>query len=96
MSEEAKHKCTVRDGKFVEPCDTLDGMITTHAAYAARGSTFFHCTLTNIQTGEPSRSFVGYRSTKHPKGLLLNCCPWCCERIDAPFEDPALCGPPSP
>lgn len=84
---ERKHTCTVRDGKFVEPCDTLGERIASHAAYAMRGSGFFHMTLTDISTGQPSRSMIGYRTPKSPKGLLVNFCPWCGGKIDAPFAD---------
>lgn len=87
MSEERKTECTVRDGKFVEPCGMLDEFLTAGGAYAVRGSGFFFMTLTHLPTGEQSRSMVGYKTPQRKNGLLINFCPWCGAKIDAPFAE---------
>lgn len=88
MSDDKKHECSVRDGRFIEPCDTLEQFIASHAPYAVRGSGFFHLTYTNINTLKPTRSMVGYKTPQKKKGLLINFCPWCGTKIDAPFVEP--------
>lgn len=83
-------KCTVRAGKFVKPCDTLEAASEPFFSHTkARG--IYACVLTNLTTGKPSRTFFIIRTRLHPKGLALNVCPWCGERIDAPFveDEPA-------
>lgn len=89
MTEERKHTCSVRDGKFVEPCHTLEQFLTAGGAYAVRGSGFFFMTLTHLPTNTESRSMVGYKTPQMPKGILVNFCPWCGTQIDAPFAEPA-------
>lgn len=76
-------RCTVRDKRFVEPCASLRGAFDGHPAGRGRG--LFLTTLTNLTTFKPSRSFVVLRMGEHvKKGVVLNCCPFCGERIDAP------------
>lgn len=92
MAEDRKTECTVRDGKFVEPCHMLDEFIVAHAAYAVRGSGLFHQVLHNLTTREQSRSMVGYKTPQHKRGMLINFCPWCGKQIDAPFAEQRLPG----
>jgi hypothetical protein len=80
-------KCSVRDGRFVEPCTTLASTIENHtpAFSKAKGMAFWR--YTNFRTGHPSRSFVGILSKSYPKGMLFNFCPFCGGNISAPFTE---------
>ena len=81
-------KCTIRDGRFVEPCGSLAKVVDVYAPGFSRAKGVFEQTYTNMQTGEPSRKFYGVKTKEFPHGLLFNFCPWCGERIDAPFMSP--------
>ena len=77
-------KCRVRDGQFVEPCPSLQDVFD--GSGFGKGRALFLQQLTHIPTMKPSRSFVVLRMGKHKdKGIVLNCCPFCGERIDAPI-----------
>ena len=77
-------RCKVGDGNFVEPCPNL--MDAFDGSSFGRGRALFLQQLTHIPTMKPSRSFVVLRMGKHKeKGIVLNCCPFCGERIDAPL-----------
>jgi hypothetical protein len=78
-------KCTVKDGKFIEPCDTLSKACELGNPPPGTQRGIYLWQLTNTETHKPSRSFFGVKTTEHPKGLAFNVCPWCGERIDAPF-----------
>lgn len=80
-------KCTVRDGKFVEPCEDLDKMAEVGNPPRGKSRGIWAWMYFNDQH-KPSRTFFGAKSTARPKGLLFNFCPWCGERIDAPFVRP--------
>ncbi len=78
------NKCTVRDGLFVQPCDSLkedaEGRVPTGKA---RG--IYWWDLTDLKTHKPSRTFFGAKTSAHPKGVAFNFCPFCGTQIDAPF-----------
>lgn len=80
---ELKEKCEVRDGKFVEPCRML------HEAGEAgnpRGKQKGIYAWEYRDRQGPTRTMFGAKSGEHvEKGLLFNFCPFCGERIDAPF-----------
>jgi hypothetical protein len=79
-------KCTVRDGKFVEPCGTLS-TVTEYAPPTGKRKGIYAWVLGSISTG-PTRTFFGVKSGAHiAKGMLFNFCPFCGEKIDAPFAD---------
>jgi hypothetical protein len=78
-------KCSVREGRFVDPCDTLASMVEIQAAGFSRGKGIARWAYTNTQTLEPSRTFFGVKTKERPNGMLFNVCPWCGERIDAAF-----------
>ena len=85
MSDTFK-RCSVRDGRFIEPCASLEGVFDGHAWGKGRG--LFLQQMTHLPTGKPSRSFVVLRMGEHKeKGIVLNCCPFCGERIDAPVAN---------
>jgi hypothetical protein len=70
-------KCTVRDGRFVEPCVSLRKVID--------GARVKLVEYTDFNTMQPSRSFVSIHAGEFKKnGIVLNCCPLCGARIDAP------------
>lgn len=74
MSDE---RCSVRDGSFVQPCDAL-------ARSFGKGVEHHH--MLDMRTRKPSRSFVAIKSGEYSKrGTAMNVCPFCGERIDAPF-----------
>lgn len=82
---ERKIRCTVRDGRFVEPCEALEQLIDVHQPGFSRKRGVFQTTYTNMQTHEPSRSFVGIKCDEYKNGLLFNFCPVCGANISAPF-----------
>jgi hypothetical protein len=79
MAKPKKYKpCYVRDGRFVEPCVSLASVV---------GNAVSHQHFTNMTTGKPSRSFFVLKSGDHKqKGIVMNCCPFCGVRIDAPVN----------
>ena len=80
------YPCKVRDGKFVDPCTSLEGAM--FGSPFGRGNGLFLYDLSNLKTGKPTRSFVVLRTGKNSeRGVALNCCPFCGERIDAPFSE---------
>ena len=86
MTQE-KTKCSVRDGLFVEPCKTLADAVDNNMPGFSEAKGIFRQELTNRTTKAPSRVMFGIKSKAYPIGLLFNYCPWCGEKIDAPFND---------
>lgn len=41
----------------------------------------------HIPTGKQTRSFYGVKTKASPNGFLFNFCPFCGEKIDAPFAE---------
>ena len=41
--------------------------------------------LINMNTHKPSRTYVGLKSANFKNGILFNFCPFCGQKIDAPF-----------
>ena len=80
-----KCDCNVRDGRFVEPCDALAGVIDNNIPGFSKAKGIFIQHLTNMKTLKPSRSYVGIKSKNHPNGLLFNVCPFCGVDISSPF-----------
>lgn len=80
-----KVDCTVRDGRFVEPCDTLQELIDVMQPGFSRKRGVFLTSYTTLTTREPSRSFVGLKCDAFKNGMLFNFCPICGTKIDAPF-----------
>lgn len=77
--------CSVTDERFVVPCSTLAGVIDNNIPGFSRAKGVFIQNLTNVNTGEASRSYVGIKSKAHPNGFLFNFCPFCGADISAPF-----------
>lgn len=75
--------CSVKDGRFVVPCEVLRSCFDGSAW--GKGRALFLNELTHLPTGKPSRSFVVMRLGEHKdKGVVVNVCPFCGTRIDAP------------
>lgn len=82
-----KMKCTVRDGNHVEPCVTLaESSEGGNPQPRKRG--IFPWVYYSPGVAEPVRTFFGCVSTTHPKGFAFNFCPFCGEKINAPFVPP--------
>jgi hypothetical protein len=77
--------CTVRDGKFLEPCWALAGSVA-EAGFKASG---IHIrSLTDFKARQPSRTFAVVRTKGGDRNdIILNFCPFCGERIDAPWRE---------
>lgn len=72
-------RCTVRDGRFVVPCAVLADAV---------GGAVAHAHYIDMTERKPSRSFFVLKSGAHKhKGIAMNVCPFCGERIDAPFVE---------
>lgn len=79
-------KCTVRDGKFVEPCGSLESA-SEYGNPRGKAKGIFAWALTSPTTG-PTRTMFGVKSGAHvARGMLFAFCPFCGEKIDAPFAD---------
>jgi hypothetical protein len=86
MSED--RDCTVRDGLFVEPCETLAKAIDNNSPAFSRIKGIMKWNMFSRKDHKPSRSYVGLRSKNYPDGILFNWGPFCGVRIDAPFAEP--------
>lgn len=80
-------KCTVREMKFVVPCETLEKAIDNNVGSFSKVKGVTQWNFTNMKTGNPSRLMIGLRSKNYPKGMFFNFCPFCGEKIDAPFTE---------
>jgi hypothetical protein len=80
------NKCTVRDGLFVEPCETLEKAIDNNIPGFSKVKGIFIQHLINLETGKPSRSYVGLKSSDFKSGILFYFCPFCGGDISAPFQ----------
>ncbi len=87
MTEERKEKCEIEDARHLRPCTTLDeAMIAENPKPRARGGLYL-LALTNLKDWTPSRSFAVLKSGEHQeKGIILNFCPFCGEKIDIAVE----------
>ena len=72
-------RCTVKDDMFVVPCAALADAV---------GGAVDHAHYVDMKKRKPSRSFFVLKSGAHKhKGIAMNVCPFCGERIDAPFAN---------
>lgn len=80
-------RCSVRDGKFVEPCKTLRAVCEGSPVGRGKGVRAWESYHLDGQP-RPARTFFGVRSGDHAtKGIAFNFCPFCGTKIDAPFSD---------
>ena len=84
-----KQKCRVEAGKFVEPCKSLQEATEFGNPIGKRKGVWcweYH----NREQSGPTRRFFGIKSGEFAeKGLAFNYCPFCGEKIDAPFTEAA-------
>lgn len=80
-------RCTVKDSRFVVPCDTLSSQTNIPNAGFSKAKGIARWHYTQRQTGEASRIFFGVVTKASPNGFLFNFCPFCGEQIDAPFAE---------
>lgn len=68
------------NGKIVEPCTALRGVIS---GLNPSGNTkgIFAWEYSNIATGEATRRMVGIKSEMAKNGLIFNYCPFCGQKI---------------
>lgn len=86
---DTRDKCEVRDGRFVEPCDTLSRATDVFQPAFSKGKGVFRIELTDRVKRAHSRTYFGIRTKEFsPGGILLNFCPFCGSAIDAPFSAP--------
>lgn len=79
--------CTVKDGKFVEPCKDLIGAAEFGNPIRNKKGVFAWEYHSRTSTG-PTRRFFGVKSGDYvAKGIAFNYCPFCGEKIDAPFVE---------
>ncbi len=85
-----KQKCTVTaDGKFVEPCKTLADATEFGNPNGKRKGVWSWEYHSRDKPG-PTRRFWGTKSGEFvSNGLAFNYCPFCGEKIDAPFTEPS-------
>jgi len=79
--------CEVREGRFVDPCDTLASMTHNTSPGFSKQKGIASWSLVNMETHEPSRSYFGILTKEYPNGFLFNFCPFCGKQIDAPFAE---------
>jgi hypothetical protein len=83
MNDQPVQKCTVLDGKFVLACMALSSVCEPANPRGKQKGVF----AWELSTPNgPTRTMFGAKSGDHVvKGMLFNFCPFCGERIDAPF-----------
>lgn len=84
MNEE-RTTCTVRDGRFVEPCVTLEQATDNNMGSFSKMKGIFCTTYTNMKTRKPARTFYGVKTKQFANGIAFNNCPFCGSDISAPF-----------
>lgn len=78
--------CSVRDGRFVDPCSVLAENVQNHTPGFSKTKGIAEWNLVNTETHKPSRRYFGVKTTAHPNGFLFNHCPFCGVKIDEPFK----------
>lgn len=84
---DVRTECTVRDGRFVVPCDILAKATDVYHPSFSKTKGLFRVELFDRVKMEPSRSYHGVRTKAFDKGgILFNYCPFCGTDISAPFS----------
>lgn len=77
-------KCST-NGKKVYPCSALHEVAES---WSSRGKGIQHLVYTNLETHELSREFYVVKSGDHKsKGMILNFCPFCGEKLHSENKD---------
>lgn len=72
-------RCTISEGRFVVPCVPLADAV---------GGAVAHAHYFDMASRRPSRSYFVLKSGAYrDRGMAMNVCPFCGERIDAPFAE---------
>lgn len=91
MTDQPYKRCSVRDGRFVEPCATL---LKASEGENPRGKQKGLFAWELHTPKGPTRTMFGVKSGEfNVGGIMFSVCPFCGERIDAPF---AVTDGPSP
>lgn len=78
--------CTIRDGKFVDPCALLAETTNVgHPTRTGKGIWSWQWSILAPEGVTPTLTVYGTKSGVHvAKGMLFNYCPFCGTRIDGP------------
>lgn len=80
----AKIECTVRDGKFVEPCEILE-QVTEYGHPRGKQKGIYAWAWSNREG--PTRTMFGVKSgDRVTPGILFNFCPFCGKSILIPDQ----------
>lgn len=71
--------CSIRDGRFLDICKTLDDCLND--PYSSRGKGINFQQYKNIETFEPTRDLVVFKMSAKDGGIVFNYCPFCGEKI---------------
>ena len=74
---EVYKKCRI-ENKLIYPCKTLMSQMNP---FDARGKGLNWLQLMNIETSQRTRDFIFYKDKTTSKGVCINFCPWCGEKI---------------
>lgn len=84
MSKDRVWKCSIRDGLFVEPCSALEEA-TMFGNSRGKQRGIYAQALWSRATDKHARTYYVVKSGDYiVGGIILNFCPFCGERIDAP------------
>lgn len=78
--------CSIRDGLFLEPCW---GLSTSVHGPASKSGGLHIRRMTSFVTMKPARTYAVVRRSAHrdENDIVLNNCPFCGVKIDAPALD---------
>lgn len=76
-------KCSLI-GDFLKPCKSLDSKLNDPGT-RQKGIRFLE--FMNLDTFTRSRDLVSYHLNSKDKGVILNYCPWCGEKLHNEFEE---------
>lgn len=78
-----KNKCKLKD-KFINPCIWLKKNLND---YGTKQKGFNLAELKNLETLEKIRDIIFYKMDSKDKGVVLNFCPWCGEKLHDQFGE---------
>src|SRR5690606_37475253 len=88
--------CTVRDGRFLEPCDGIRQCLQGANPTPRDKAGLYLVTYSKAIPFTPTRTFAVLKSGEHSRaGIVVNVCPFCgtridemCQEVKAPRESP--------
>lgn len=86
MTDARVLQCSISDdGKHVNPCSMLEDCVTDYGNRKVKGVVVWR--FETLNDAKPSRTFYGVKSGAHTaRGAAFNFCPFCGEKISAPFD----------